>query len=69
MNISAVPAMQNSMAVMASDMKTSEVSSQMSIAILKQMIDNQKMVGDAITQMINATPSLSGTGGIVNIRV
>jgi len=69
MNISAVPAMQNSMAVMASDMKTSEVSSQMSIAILKQMIDNQKMVGDAITQMINATPSLSGTGGIVNIQV
>jgi hypothetical protein len=68
MNVSAVSSSYDSLAMTATSMKSNDISSQLSTAILKQIMDNQKMVADALTQMIAATPSASGTGSIVDIR-
>ena len=68
MNISGISSNLDAMANMASGMQSSKLGLQFSTAILKEVMDNQKMVGDSIVQMINATPSLEGTGRIVDIR-
>jgi hypothetical protein len=67
MNISS--AYLDSFAILASNMKSEEIGNQLSTAMLKQAIDSQKMIGDALTQMIGATPSLTGTGSIVDVSV
>jgi Putative motility protein len=47
----------NNMASLATSMSAGSVQSQLGITILKENLDNEKMVGEALVNMIKATPS------------
>lgn len=47
-------------------MASGEIALQLSVAVMKQAQDQQKMAGQAIVNMINQASSLDGTGQIVN---
>ena len=69
MDVSGISSNLDAMANMASGMQSNKLGLQFSTAILKETMDNQKMMGEAIVQMISSsTPSLEGTGRIVDIR-
>ncbi len=57
-----------SMAGAATNMKADQVGLEISAAIMKQIMDNQKMQGEEIVKMIGGGPSLNGTGQMVDIR-
>jgi hypothetical protein len=57
-----------SMANTATNMKADQVGLEISAAIMKQIIDNQKMQGQQIVKMIGGGPSLNGTGSMVDVR-
>ncbi len=69
MAISTVNSMENSLANMATGMQGGRVQSEIGFAILKQILDNQKMQGQALVKMISTgpTPTADGTGRNVNI--
>lgn len=50
-------------------MAAEEIALQLSVAIMKQAQDQQKMAGQAIVNMINQASSLDGTGQIINKAV
>ncbi len=52
--------------MMGSDVQTTQLGLQFASAILKQQQDQQKMIGQALVDMINQTPSPAGTGRIVD---
>jgi len=71
MAISGVNSMENSLASLATDMQGGSVQQKIGVAIVKQILDTQEIQAQAILKMMNSgpTPSLTGTGRIVNIGV
>lgn len=69
MAINGVNAMENSLASLATGMQGGRVQQQIGVAVLKQTLDNQEMLAQALIQMMNTgpTPTIDGTGQIVNI--
>jgi hypothetical protein len=61
--------MENSMAGVATDMQGGRIQEKIGFAILKQIMDSQKMQGELILKMIDSgpKPTVDGTGSIVNI--
>jgi len=57
------------MASTASELKSGQLISQISVAVFKQIQDQQQQQADMLIQMINQTPrpSLDGTGQIIDI--
>lgn len=68
MSVSSV-SFNSSLASQASGMAAEEIALQLSVAIMKQAQDQQKMAGQAIVNMINQASSLDGTGQIINKAV
>jgi hypothetical protein len=69
MNISGA-SMSDGLASMASSMQASNLGLQFSTAVMKKVMDTQKMQGDALVAMINQTPtaSLNGIGSIIDVQ-
>jgi len=69
MNISAA-SMADNLSAMATGMRASNHSLQISTSVLQNLMDTQKAQGAALVAMINQTPtaSLTGTGSIVNVQ-
>jgi len=64
-----INSIENSLATLATSQQAGNVQQQIGSAVLKQLMDNQKMQAEALIKMINAThpPSLDGTGENVNV--
>jgi hypothetical protein len=58
----------NSLASQATQMQASAIQQQLSVAVLKNTLDNQKQQGNALVEMIRQTPSVSGTGSLIDVR-
>ena len=68
MNVSNVSSF-DGLAGMASNLRSGELGLQISAAIMKQVLDSQKQQGQALVEMISSnTPSLNGTGSIIDVR-
>jgi hypothetical protein len=67
MNISGA-SMENALASMATNRSNTQIRSEISMAILKSQMNQQKVQGLALVKMINST-SINGTGSLVNILV
>jgi hypothetical protein len=61
--------MSDGLANLATNMQSNNLGLQFSTAIMKNVMDNQKQVGEALVKMINSTPSLDGTGAHIDIRI
>ena len=61
--------MSDGLADMATSMQAGNLGLQLSTTIMKNVMDNQKQVGEALVKMINATPSLDGTGSRIDIKI
>lgn len=52
----------------ATEMKGASVASQIGVAVMKQVLDQQQQAGEAIIQMMQQTPRPSGsTGSVVDV--
>jgi hypothetical protein len=67
MNVSSVSSSMDGLAQMASGMQSDRMGLQISTAIMKEVMDSQKQFGESLIGMINASPSLQGTGKLVDI--
>ena len=68
MNISSVSSDLSSYLIdSASQMKSDQLGLQFQTAVLKEMMDQQKMQANALLEMINRTPSPEGTGSLVDV--
>jgi hypothetical protein len=67
MNITSNP-INDGLINMATNMQSGRLGLQFSTAILKNVMDNQKLVGEELVKMIEATPSPAGVGNRVDIR-
>ena len=67
MNISGASYL-DSLAIMASDMKSENIGLQLSTTILKKTLDLQAQQGQALVAMISQSPSLDGSGQMIDIR-
>jgi hypothetical protein len=60
----------SSIASLATQMKAENVQLQLSVAVLKKFEDMQKVMGEALVEMIQATPAASGDlGQMIDIQV
>lgn len=57
----------SSLASFATGSKNRAVMNEISVAIMKQNLDQQKALGQALVEMIKQTPMPDGTGTILNI--
>jgi hypothetical protein len=57
----------SSLAAMATGMQNASVQSEISIAIMKQVQEQQAAFANAMLEMINQGPMPDGTGQIINI--
>lgn len=57
----------SSLAVMATESKNRAVMNEISVAIMKQNLNQQEAMGQALVEMIKQTPMPDGTGQILNI--
>lgn len=57
----------SNLAVMATESKNRAVMSEISMAIMKQTMDQQEAMGQALIEMIKQGPMPDGTGQILNI--
>jgi len=55
------------MALLATGLKSNSVQSEISIAIMKQMQDQQQGFANALLEMIRQGPLSDGTGQVINI--
>lgn len=55
------------MALLATGLKSNSVQSEISIAIMKQMQDQQQGFANALLEMIRQGPMPDGTGQVINI--
>jgi hypothetical protein len=58
--------MDSSLAVLAATSSNRAIMSEISMAIMKQVQDQQKVIGEALVEMIKQTPMPDGTGQIIN---
>ena len=68
MSVSGV-SMVDSLAVLASGMQSTQLDSQLGMAVMKSIMDQQEQFAQALVQMIQQRPTLDGTGSIINIGV
>ncbi len=68
MSVSGV-SMVDSLAVLASGMQSTQLDSQLGMAVMKSIMDQQEQFAQALIQMIQQRPTLDGTGSIINIGV
>ncbi len=61
--------MSDGLANLAANMKANNLGLQFSTAILKNVMDNQKQMGEALVKMIASTPSLDGAGTRIDIKI
>jgi hypothetical protein len=57
----------NTLAQVASGMQSDQVMGQITAAVLKQIQEQQNQQAQALIQMIQAQPTLDGTGQVVNV--
>ncbi len=69
MNISAVSAFSDSLALMATNLQSEKIPQEIGTAVLKGILSTQKQQAEALIAMINSTSSTTadGTGRIVNV--
>lgn len=58
---------ESSLASFATQSKNRAVMNEISMAIMKQTMDQQEAMGQALIEMIKQTPMADGTGQILNI--
>jgi hypothetical protein len=56
-----------SLAVIATGMQNANVQSEIAVAIMKQVQDQQQVFANALLEMINQGPMPDGTGQVINI--
>ena len=56
-----------SLASFATESKSRAIMNEISVAIMKQNLDQQEALGQALVEMIKQTPMPDGTGTILNI--
>lgn len=61
--------MTNALASLATGMQVSKVHSEIGVAVLKQIQDQQKVQAEALLGMMRQMSGLNGSGQIVNISV
>ncbi len=66
MNIPGI-SLSDSLANVATGMKSDSVSMQIAVAVMKQAQRQQQIQAEGLLKMIQNTPTLDGTGNIVNI--
>lgn len=66
MNISSA-SLSDALPVMASAMKEQDLQMQISVAVLKNVQDQQQQYAQALIKMMSQNFSLDGTGSIVNV--
>jgi len=54
---------------LAMEMKSEQVGQQISVAVLKQTLEQQNRQGQALVEMIQRSSTLDGVGRIVNISI
>ncbi len=54
---------------MATSMQAEQFQYELGVTVLKNILDSQERAGQAIVNMINNSPSLDGTGSIIDISV
>ena len=60
--------MSSMLASWATEMKGASVASQIGVAVMKQVLDQQQQAGEAIIQMMQQTPRPGGsTGSVVDV--
>ncbi len=59
--------LESSLASFATGSKNSAVMNEISMAIMKQTMDQQEAVGQALLEMIKQGPMPDGTGKLINI--
>jgi hypothetical protein len=69
MGVGAVSDINSQLIQQATAMAGGKVQQEISTSVLKGILDQQKTAGQAIVQMIQNGPSLTGTGRLVDIRV
>jgi hypothetical protein len=69
MGVGAVSDINSQLIQTATSMAGGRVQQEISSAVLKGILDQQKNAGQAIVQMIQNGSSLTGTGRVVDIRV
>lgn len=57
----------DTLASLASGMESAGIQSDIALAILNQMQDQHMMMAQALLDMISQTPSLDGTGQVVDV--
>lgn len=69
MNVSSVNSMESSLAAAATAMQSTKIPREIGYSVLKQIMDSQAAQAQALVQMIDngPTPTLDGTGQVVNI--
>jgi hypothetical protein len=67
MNTISGASLTDSLVNMASNLQASKVAMQIGVAVLKQIQDQQKAQAQALINMISQTPSLDGTGQVVDV--
>ncbi len=66
-NMTSSVSLNSSLAVMATESKNRAVMSEISMAIMKQTLDQQEAMGQALIEMIKQGPMPDGTGQVLNI--
>jgi uncharacterized protein YdeI (YjbR/CyaY-like superfamily) len=67
MNVSGISNSADALASMATNMKGADVSLQINVAVMKQLMDQQEMVAQGLIEMIQATPLPEGVGTSINL--
>jgi len=67
MDISGISSFNDVLATQATEMKASQVGQQISAAVLKEVLDQQKQQGNLLVQMIRQTAPADGAGQLVDI--
>ncbi|MBE0697497.1 MAG: YjfB family protein [Anaerolineaceae bacterium] len=68
MGVGAVSDINSQLIQQATSMAGGRVQQEISSAVLKGILDQQKTAGQAIVQMIQNSSSLTGTGRVIDIR-
>jgi hypothetical protein len=69
MDISGVSDLSGYLIQQGTGAKGAQVQQAIQVAVLKQTMDQQKIAGQALVEMIESTPSPDGLGNHVDIRI
>jgi hypothetical protein len=68
MNISAISSSTNSLLDLAVNTKATKITQDFSVAILKQTLDQQQQIGEALVKMMQSSTANAAPGSLFDIR-